>query len=162
DVLLGGDGDDRIVDDDPNTPGVGENETLDGGAGNDYLESWWGDDVLLGGAGNDTLVSHAGNDQLFGDEGNDRLIWDTTSDEGGDHPNTSGTSTQILYGGTGDEVYEIKTLGADAMELASEGTDLVINSAGVESYTLTDNIENLTTGGTGIGNALDNVISATV
>lgn len=151
DVLIGGDGDDRIIDDDPNTPVVGENETLDGGGGNDYLESWWGDDILLGGTGKDTLVSRAGNDALIGDEGNDRLIWD----------NTTSTSTQILYGGTGNDVYEIKTAGAEAMELANEGTDLVINSA-VQSYTLPDNIENLTTGGTGIGNALDNVINATI
>ena len=149
DVLLGGAGDDRIIDDDSNIPTVGENETLDGGAGNDYLESWWGDDVLLGGTGSDTLVSHAGNDALYGDEGDDRLIWD----------NTTSTSTQILYGGTGNDVYEINTVGAVAMEFANEGTDLVITN---QNYTLHDNIENLTTGGIGIGNALNNVINATI
>ncbi|HKT34262.1 MAG TPA: calcium-binding protein, partial [Nitrospira sp.] len=157
DVLSGGEGDDRIVDDDPNTPSVGDNETLDGGAGNDYLESWGGDDVLLGGTGKDTLVSHAGKDQLFGGEGDDRLIWDTVSEEG-DHPNT-GPSTQIMYGGTGDDVYQINSPGADAMEFANEGTDLVI---ALGTYTLPDNIENLNTDGTGIGNSLDNIITATL
>ncbi|WP_455378084.1 putative Ig domain-containing protein [Petrachloros mirabilis] len=149
DVLIGGDGDDRIIDDDPNTPTVGENETLDGGAGNDYLESWWGDDILLGGMGNDTLVSRAGNDALFGDEGDDRLVWE----------NTTSTSTQILFGGTGNDVYEIKTAGAVAMESAGEGIDLVITGG---TYTLPDHIENLTSGWVGIGNTLDNVINAIV
>jgi len=149
DVLIGGDGDDRIIDDDPNVPTVGENETLDGGAGNDYLESWWGDDVLLGGTGNDTLVSRAGNDVLFGDEGDDRLVWE----------NTTSTSTQILYGGTGNDVYDIKTVGAVAMEFAGEGIDLVITGG---TYTLPEHIENLTSGWVGIGNTFDNVINAIV
>jgi Ca2+-binding RTX toxin-like protein len=151
DVLQGGGDDDWIIDDDPNAPAVGENETLDGGVGNDYLESWSGDDVLLGGMGNDSLVSHAGNDALFGNAGDDRLIWD----------NTTSTVLQTLYGGIGDDIYEVRAAGADALEFANEGTDLVINSRD-PIYTLPDNIENLNTGATGIGNALDNVISATI
>ncbi|HKU52106.1 MAG TPA: calcium-binding protein, partial [Nitrospira sp.] len=148
--------DDRIADDDRNTPSVGDNDLLDGGAGNDFLESWGGDDILLGGTGNDNLVSYAGNDQLFGGDGDDRLIWNII--ESGDRPDPS-ASTQILYGGTGDDVYEINAPGADAMEFVNEGTDLVITSG---PYTLPDNVENLNSAGIGIGNSLDNVITATM
>ncbi|HKU51476.1 MAG TPA: calcium-binding protein, partial [Nitrospira sp.] len=148
----------RIVDDDSNTLSVGNNDTLDGGAGNDFLESWGGDDILLGGAGNDNLVSHAGKDQLFGGDGDDRLMWSII--ESGDRPDT-GASTQIMYGGAGDDVYEINAAGADAMEFVNEGIDLVINRVG-GIYRLPDNIENLNSAGIGIGNSLGNIIAATI
>ncbi|MBB5765749.1 Ca2+-binding RTX toxin-like protein [Methylorubrum rhodesianum] len=96
------------------------------------------DNVITGGAGNDTLTGGAGNDYLMGGGGTDRLV-----------------------GGLGDDVYEITKVGATLVEAAGEGIDLVL--AGLASYALGANIENLTYTGTvafsGTGNALANILT---
>lgn len=56
-------------------PGVGGNDVLEGGAGNDWLFGQGGDDILIGGAGNDVL---------FGGSGNDTFVWNA-GDRGGNY-----------------------------------------------------------------------------
>jgi Ca2+-binding RTX toxin-like protein len=95
-----------------------------------------GANILTGGGGNDTLNGGAGDDTLVGGTGNDQMV-----------------------GGTGNDIYVVDAAGDTVTELAGQGTDLV--QAGI-SFTLGDNIENLTLTGTsaihGTGNSLANVI----
>ena len=90
------------------------------------------DNVITGGAGNDTLNGGSGSDTLIGGLGNDVYLVDLPTDV--------------------------------VVENASEGTDEVRTA--LTTYTLGDNIENLTYTGTaaftGIGNALNNVITGAV
>jgi Ca2+-binding RTX toxin-like protein len=116
--------------------GTVASQSLVGGGGNDQL---------FGMGGNDKLYGHAGTDQLDGGDGNDRL----DGGAGADH----------MAGGTGDDTYVVDDPGDQVVENPNEGNDTVESSI---TYTLPDNVENLTLTGTtainGIGNALDNVI----
>lgn len=94
--------------------------------------------VITGGAGSDTLDGGAGNDTLNG-----------------------GTGIDTLIGGIGNDIYVVDVAGDVTLEAAGEGIDEV--QATGASYTLGDNVENLTRVGTaafiGTGNALDNIIT---
>jgi Ca2+-binding RTX toxin-like protein len=150
DTLLGGAGNDRLIDDEPGYAIAGGSDILDGGAGNDSLESWMGDDVLHGGAGNDRLMSFQGYDMLYGDDGDDFLI------SGNEYLDTDDST---LIGGSGNDTYEIDSLGDIVVEAAGEGSDTVRSFI---SYTLSDHFEHLTLRGlttTGVGNSLDNVLT---
>ncbi len=95
------------------------------------------DNVLTGNSGANTLRGYAGNDTLDGGAGNDTML-----------------------GGTGNDTYIVNATGDVVTELANEGTDLVQSSV---TYTLGNNVENLTLTGTsainGTGNALNNVLT---
>jgi hypothetical protein len=129
-----------IVDNDTNSgvnlEGNEENNTLTGGAYNDTLTALAGNDRLYGKGGNDSLDGGDGNDILDGGLGNDTLI-----------------------GGTENDLYYIDSLGDRIVENNGEGSDRVYASI---TYTLDDNLENLTLRGTtainGIGNSLNNNI----
>ena len=112
--------------------------TITGGAGDDTLSGADGNDILNGGTGDDTLS---------GGEGNDTL--------------TGGTGGDTMSGGAGNDTYTVDDSGDVVIEAAGEGTDLV--KTGLSSYTLGDQVENLTgtvaTGQTLTGNALANSIT---
>ncbi|MGX9640312.1 putative Ig domain-containing protein [Acinetobacter nosocomialis] len=102
-------------------------------------------DTLYGASGNDSLTGQAGNDILYGQAGNDTL--------------NGGTGNDTMYGGKGDDTYIVDSTADVISESVNEGTDTVQSSV---TYTLVNNVENLTLTGTtainGTGNALNNVI----
>ena len=103
----------------------------------EVIDGTSGDDNLVGGDGDSTIYGHEGNDTLYG-----------------------GAGANTLAGGTGNDTYIIDHAGETVIENAGEGVDLVRSSI---SYTLGDNVENLTLTGTdainGTGNALDNLLT---
>lgn len=162
DTLLGGLGNDLL--------GGGEgNDVLDGGAGNDLrLDGGPGSDVIHGGEGSDSLYSGSraageeggegggsfpasqGLDQLFGEEGDDYL------NSGNENFNTDDS---VLDGGGGNDTFVVDSVGDTVIEAADGGTDIIETFV---SYTLPDNVENLTIAGVAnvvaTGNALDNMM----
>jgi Ca2+-binding RTX toxin-like protein len=101
---------------------------------------------IVGTASNNNLVGTAGNDYIDGKAGNDTL--------------NGGAGVDILIGGTGKDTYIVDTSTDTIIENLNEGTDNVISSV---TYTLGDNLENLTLNGTtainGTGNSLNNTIT---
>jgi Ca2+-binding RTX toxin-like protein len=103
--------------------------------------------IITGGDGTDTLSGSAGDDTLIGNAGADTL--------------NGGSGYDTMRGATGDDVYVVDATRDSVTELANEGTDLVNTT--LASYTLGNNVENLTnTGGstfTGTGNSLANILT---
>ncbi|MBY5410114.1 RTX toxin, partial [Rhizobium leguminosarum] len=96
------------------------------------------DNIIIGGVGADKLMGAGGNDTLIGGGGSDTML-----------------------GGIGDDVYVVDIATDLVIENVNEGTDTVRTA--LVSYTLGNNVENLTYTGsasfTGTGNALDNTIT---
>ncbi len=106
DALFGGLGDDFLVGD------YYYNSMLPGEYhGNDYLDGEDGDDELLGGGQADTLYGGAGNDRLVGDDQTDTLLApfhgdDYLDGEDGDDALFGGGLNDTLFGGAGgDSLY---------------------------------------------------------
>ena len=103
------------------------------------------DDVLMGTSLPDNLYGLDGDDEIHGLAHNDYI--------------DGGTGADTMYGGAGDDTYVVDNVGDVVIEEVDEGNDTIIASS---SWTLGDNIENLTLDGNeaiqGVGNALDNVI----
>ena len=131
-------GDDHIV-------GTAGNDTISALGGSDVVDAGDGNDIVDGGSGDDVLNGQNGQDSLSGNGGNDIL--------------DGGASADTLVGGPGNDSYIVDATTDVVTELANEGTDLVQSTA---TFTLANNIENLTLAGTsainGTGNALDNVL----
>jgi Ca2+-binding RTX toxin-like protein len=139
-------------------------DTLIGGAGNDTYTVDTATDVIteLTSGGTDTVnssVSHTLGDNL------ENLTLTGTADlngtgTAGNNTILGNSGTNTLIGGAGDDTYGVDNATDVVTELAGEGTDTV-NSA--ITYTLGDNVENLTLTGTadinGTGNALNNTIT---
>jgi len=112
--------------------------------------------VLFGTLGNDIIRGTVGNDTIFGLSGDDFI--------------DGGAGIDRLYGGTGNDTYVVNSASDQVIEKPNEGIDRVI--ANSTSYTLSDNVENLTLTGkifndvpgffppqlVGNGNWLNNVI----
>jgi Ca2+-binding RTX toxin-like protein len=110
-------------------------------AGNDRVDDQSaGGNYLSGYAGNDTLLGNAGADTLEGGNGID-----------------------AMFGGDGDDTYVVNDVSDSVSEflngIATTGSDKIQSSA---TYTLPENVENLTLTGTGsingFGNGLGNTI----
>jgi Ca2+-binding RTX toxin-like protein len=120
-----------------------------GNAGNNQLYGNHDINVLSGLAGQDLLSGYDGADMLFGGSGNDTL------DGGG--------GGDVMDGGADDDTYIVDSAGDAVIELAGGGVDTV-QVFGLASYTLADEVENLTLlwGGDfqGTGNDQANVLMA--
>ena len=183
DTLYGGNGTDTLI-------GGTSNDILDGGAGGDAMIGGTGndtyyvdsvDDVIVEEAnqGVDTVVTKFG--WTLGDDfenltltGSDAVNGTGTAADniliGNGADNTllgngcndtldGGAGVDTLIGGTGNDSYTVDSIGDLIVENADEGADSVTASV---SYTLVDNVENLTLTGTadlsGTGNDANNVI----
>jgi Ca2+-binding RTX toxin-like protein len=107
-----------------------------------------GNDTLVGGAGNDSLNGLAGNDSLDGKAGKDTL--------------NGGLGSDTMIGDTGNELYVIDHASDVISETSTTATEIDSVEASV-TYTLGNNLENLTLTGTdlinGTGNPLNNTIT---
>ena len=126
DTLLGGGGDDTLTGGFGSTPGLVDNNYLDGGPGNDTLygsrrdRNQDGNDTLIGGDGNDVLIGRSGSDILNGGPGNDMIYGGlATSVQAPD-------GTDIVDAGEGnDSVTEMNQFGSSTT--AAAGTKLKLD-----------------------------------
>jgi VCBS repeat-containing protein len=155
---------------------------LDGGAGADSMAGGMGDDTYIVdstgdvvtealNAGIDTVQSavtyalgaNVENLTLTGAaaiNGTGNALVNTIIGNNAANVLDGGLGADTLQGGAGDDTYIVDDSGDAVVESANAGTDSVQSSV---TYTLSDNVENLTLTGTaavnGTGNALDNVIT---
>ncbi|MGQ9365073.1 SwmB domain-containing protein [Azospirillum sp. ST 5-10] len=85
-----------------------EDDTLRGGAGNDFVGSAAGNDVLFGDEGDDTVTGGLENDALYGNKQNDLLYGNFGNDTlfGGQDSDTAmgGMDADLAYGQLGSDV----------------------------------------------------------
>ncbi len=166
--------------------------TLTGGAGNDVLDGKGGSDRLVGGTGDDTyIIDNTGvtivenaaegvdtvrsslstytlgtnlENLILTGTGHIIAIGNTLDNiltgNSGNNTLNGGTGADTMIGGKGNDAYTVDNVGDVIIELESEGIDSVTASV---SYTLSDNVENLTFTGSaalvGTGNGLDNTLT---
>ena len=106
--------------------GYKDDDSIDGGGGNDTLYGYAGDDLLTGGDGNDALYGGTGNDTLAGGAGADYL-------EGGDSADSlsGGADNDTLYGGTGNDTLS-GGAGANAID-GGTGNDSILYEGGADT-----------------------------
>lgn len=170
--------------------GNGSNNVISGGAGDDVLDGGAGADTLTGGSGNDIFVIDNSADTVteLANEGLDTVrtsvayvlganvenltllgassingsgngLSNVLTGNAGNNTLDGGAGSDFMVGGIGDDTYIVDASTDSVTELTDEGYDLVQSSV---SYTLAENLENLTltgnSGTTGTGNALANTL----
>jgi Ca2+-binding RTX toxin-like protein len=149
DILIGGKGNDTYIIDnaaDTVVENTGEGSDAVQSSVNyalsDNIENLTLTGTAEAGMGNDLANKLWGNDgsnKLWGGAGNDTL--------------DGGAGADILFGGLGNDTYYVDSANDIVVEAAGEGTDKIVSSV---SYVLSDNLENLTLGGTANINAIGN------
>ncbi|MEH1938967.1 MAG: calcium-binding protein [Nostoc sp.] len=147
DYIVGSNGDDLLFADNSGDFTNYSNDTIFGGAGDDYLNagSSTGNNILNGGAGYDTLIAGStGNNLLSGGDGNDNL-------------SVSGSSSNnTLNGGAGDDTLSVASSKGDNLVNGGDGNDSLSNFAQSFNYFTSGN--NTLNGGAG-NDTLDAVYS---
>ena len=166
------------------------NNNLSGGLGNDTLNGAAGNDTMQGGAGNDTYMVDSSSDVVteLASAGTDTVQSSVTYTLAANIENLTltgsgaingtgntldnllvgnsannilngGVGSDAMQGGLGNDTYVLDSVGDVVTEAALAGTDMVQSNV---TYTLGDNIENLTLTGSGAingtGNALANLL----
>ncbi|ABD56598.1 Hint domain-containing protein [Jannaschia sp. CCS1] len=112
---------------------TGNDDTIEGGAGNDEIYGEEGNDVLDGGADNDTLFGGDGDDSVQGGAGQDSLIGGQGNDTlvGGDDADwIFGGSGDVIDGGEGGD-------DNDTLFLGDDGAIIVYDTVNPENGTVT-------------------------
>ncbi|CBS90968.1 calcium-binding protein [Azospirillum lipoferum] len=106
--------------------GYKDDDSIDGGGGNDTLYGYAGDDLLTGGDGNDALYGGTGNDTLSGGAGADYF-------EGGDGADSlsGGADNDTLYGGAGNDALS-GGAGANTID-GGAGNDSILYEGGTDT-----------------------------
>ena len=104
DTLTGGGGNDKIY------AGISGNSLLNGGDGNDKLFGNLGNDTLNGGSGNDQLSGGLGDDLLNGDSGDDTLLGslgnDTLNGRLGNDNLSGSAGDDFVFGDAGNDTLD--------------------------------------------------------
>jgi len=136
------------TDDANNITGSLEADTIFGAAGNDILNGTRGNDHIYGDSGNDSLIGGGDLDFVYGGEGNDTL-------------NATNSGDDNLFGGMGNDVYQVNRTTDSINEGPNQGIDTVessvtyiLNNANLENLFLTE-ASNIN----GTGNSLNNQIT---
>nr|WP_316640417.1 calcium-binding protein [uncultured Roseateles sp.] len=162
------------------------NDTLDGGLGNDTMVGGTGDDVYVVNASIDvvtesasegidtiessvtltTLANNVENLTLTGTsaiDGTGNTLANSLKGNAANNTLNGGAGNDTMQGGAGDDTYVVDATGDVVAELVGEGTDLIQSAV---TYTLSANVENLTLTGTsgfsGTGNSLDNLLTGNI
>ncbi|NTV15493.1 MAG: calcium-binding protein [Desulfobulbaceae bacterium] len=121
--------------------------TIYGGSGDDFIfPGINGDKTVFADAGDDVIIMGAGNDTAYGGDGVDII--------------DGGTGADVMLGGSNSDIYMVDNSFDIVTELFNEGSsDRVVSSI---SYSLSDNVEDLTLIGmaaiNATGNELDNLL----
>ncbi|WP_293157581.1 calcium-binding protein [Okeania sp. SIO2C9] len=118
-----------------------EDQTLNGGSGNDTLNGSNGNDSLIGGGGQDTLNGSNGNDTLNGGSGNDTLNGGQGSDRlfgtSGNDSLIGRSGNDILLGGSGNDTLE-GGIGRDRLNGGS-GNDTLTGGGSIDRFIFNTN-----------------------
>ena len=125
-------------------------DTIFGAGGDDNLDGSGGNDNIYGDSGNDVLIGGAGFDFIYGGEGDDILNATLPDDDN-------------LFGGIGNDVYQVSRTTDTITEGFNQGIDTVRSSVTNNLLLINPNLENLVLTGAanidGTGNNLDNQIT---
>ncbi len=100
-----------------------DDQTIQGGAGNDVIRGYFGFDTLAGGAGDDTINGYWGTDTVYGGDGNDVII-------GVDHDDFQSDLSDEIDAGAGDDIISF-----------ADGST-VTGGAGADSFTAYESLSN--------------------
>ncbi len=129
DAIHGGEGRDILL-------GLDGDDTVRGGQGDDILAGGRGDDTVDGGAGNDLLIGGPGDDTLTGGEGADTFRYGPS--DIADEREGNDTITDFTAGEDRIDLSYFESLGGyDALEIAQDGADVVIDLTGRGGGTIT-------------------------
>lgn len=130
-VLLGGDGNDTIFNDDPGSISAGSYVTISGGAGNDSISNDGANSKVAGGDGNDNIRNYGSNSSIAGGAGNDS-IYNVVYYSG------EGNKVTINGGAGNDKIWLDNAGKQNVIQYASgDGNDIIYNFGATDTLSIT-------------------------